>query len=477
MNQYDVDVAIIGAGTAGMAAYREARKYTNRLALIDGGVLGTTCARVGCMPSKLLIAAADAAYQVQHTDQFGIRAKLTGVDGRAVMERVRTERDRFVGFVLESIEGFDEGHLIRENATFLDDNTLVLSSGRQLSAKATVIAVGSRPSIPPPFDVAGDRLVFNDDVFYWNDLPESVALFGAGVIGLELGQALHRLGVKIRLFGRGNFVGPLTDPAITAYAAKTFANEFPAHWHADTTISREGDTVIVEWQDDKSSGKESFDYLLAATGRRSNTDSLGLENTSLTLSDSGIPVFDELSTQAGESAIFIAGDATADRPILHEAADEGQLAGENAARMPHAYRRARRANLGVVFSDPQIGLAGLSYREIVQSGIEFEIGSISFEDQGRSRVMGINKGQLNVYGEKDTGRLLGAEMIGPAAEHLAHLLAWAIQSQQSVEQVLHNPFYHPVVEEGLRSALRDLNSRLGFGPNPPLRCIDCGPGS
>lgn len=477
MDQYDVDVAIIGAGTAGMAAYREANKYTDRLALIDGGVLGTTCARVGCMPSKLLIAAADAAYHTQHADRFGIKAKLTGIDGKAVMERVRAERDRFVGFVLESVDSFDERHVIRENATFVDDHTLKLSSGQVLSARAIVIAVGSRSAIPPPFEIVGDRLIINDHIFYWDDLPESVAVFGAGVIGLELGQALHRLGVRITLFGRDNLIGPLSDPEVAAYAAKTFASEFPAHWHADTNISREGDKVIVEWQDGESSGKESFNFLLAATGRRSNTDSLALENTSLTLSGRGIPEFDELSTQAGDSPIFIAGDATADRPILHEAADEGRLAGENAVRVRHTFRRARRANLGVVFSDPQISLAGSSYREISESGIKFETGSISFEDQGRARVMGINKGLLKVYAEKETGRLLGAEMIGPAAEHLAHLLAWAIQSRQSVEQILQNPFYHPVVEEGLRSALRDLNSRLGFGLNPPLRCIDCGPGS
>jgi len=478
MNEYDVDVAIIGAGTAGMAAYREARKYTDRLALIDGGTLGTTCARVGCMPSKLLIAAADAAHHVQHTDQFGIRAALSSIDGPAVMERVRSERDRFVGFVEESVASFDEGHLIRENAQFVDDHTLALSSGKHITARAVVIAVGSRPNIPAPFKIAGDRLIVNDDVFDWTDLPGSVAVFGAGVIGLELGQALHRLGVKVSLFGRDHGVGPLSDPEIRAYAAKTFADEFPAHWHADTTVSLGDGGVIVNWKDGSGSGEQTFDYLLAATGRRPNTDNLRLENTSLDASAANRKVaFDDLSMQAGKGNIFIAGDATDERPILHEAADEGRLAGENAARMPHAYRRARRANLGVVFTDPQIGLAGASFGELTERGVEFEVGEVSFEDQGRARVMGINKGLLRVYAEKSSGKLLGAEMIGPSAEHLAHLLAWAVQSQQTVEQVLQNPFYHPVVEEGLRSALRDVNAKLGFGPNPPLRCIDCGPGA
>jgi len=477
MNQYDVDVAIIGAGTAGMAAYREASKYTNRLALIDGGVLGTTCARVGCMPSKLLIAAADAAHHVRHTEQFGVHSELQSINGREVMNRVRSERDRFVGFVLEAVNEFNSEHLIAENATFVDDHTLRLSSGQTLTAHSVVIAVGSRPAIPPPFENAGDRLIVNDDVFDWDDLPSSVAVFGAGVIGLELGQALSRLGVRVSLFGRDNLVGPLSDPALTAYATEHFFGEFDAHWHADTSISLVQDKVLIEWQDANSSGSESFDYLLAATGRRANTDQLGLENTSLELSERGAPLFDELSMQAGNSTIFVAGDASSDRPILHEAADEGRLAGENAARFPHAYRRARRVNLGVVFSDPQIGLAGSGYAELKKLGTDFETGVISFEDQGRSRVMGVNKGLMHVYAENRTGRLLGAEIFGPAAEHLAHLLAWAIQSNQTVDQVLQNPFYHPVIEEGLRSALRDLNSKMGFGPNPPLRCIDCGPGA
>ena len=91
--------------------------------------------------------------------------------------------------------------------------------------------------------------------------------------------------------------------------------------------------------------------------------------------------------------------------------------------------------------------------------------------------MGINKGLLRVYGEKETGRFLGAEMIGPSAEHLIHLLAWAIQSKLTVSEILQRPFYHPVLEEGVRTAFRTLNHRLGFGPNPPLHCIDCGPGA
>lgn len=477
MADYDVDVAILGAGTAGMAAYREASKHTNKIALIDGGPLGTTCARVGCMPSKLLIAAAEAAHHVGQTAQFGVHTAAPVIDGVAVMNRVRSERDRFVGFVLEAVEGFDKGELIREYATFQDDHTLVLSSGRKLTAKTVIIATGSRPNILPPFEAAGDRLIVNDDVFDWQDLPKSVAVFGAGVIGLELGQALSRLGVRVRLFGRDHLVGPLTDPIVRDYAAQSFAQEFPVHWHADTQISRDGEEVVVRWSDDPND-EERFDYLIAATGRRPNLDKIGLENTSLLLTERGVPIYDKLSGQIGDSHVFIAGDATVDLPLLHEAADEGRVAGENAARFPNVYRRARRTSMGVVFSDPQIMMVGESYQSLVNKpGCDFEVAEVSFEDQGRARVMGVNKGILRVYGEQETGRFLGAEMVGPAAEHIAHLLAWSIESKLTVSEILQRPFYHPVLEEGVRTALRLLNKDLGFGPNPPQRCIDCGPGA
>ncbi len=187
---FDFDVAIIGAGTAGMSAYREAAQYTDRIALIDAGPLGTTCARVGCMPSKLLIAAAEAAHAGTKAPLFGVRYAEPSIDGKAVMSRVRNERDRFVGFVEEAVLGFEKGELIREYARFEDDHTLRLSSGRKIAARSIVIATGSRPAIPKALFCAGERLIVNDDVFDWTVLPGSVAVFGAGVIGLELGQAL-----------------------------------------------------------------------------------------------------------------------------------------------------------------------------------------------------------------------------------------------------------------------------------------------
>lgn len=483
----EVDVAIIGGGTAGMVAYREVRKHTDRIALIEGGPFGTTCARVGCMPSKLLIAPAEARHRLAVLPAFGIESDAGKVDGRAVMRRVRAERDRFVGFVREAVDRFEPRHIVRAYAAFEDPHTLKLSPAahgeppafERIHAGRIVIATGARPSIPASFEAAGDRLIVSDDVFDWQELPASVAVFGAGVIGLELGQALHRLGVRVHLFGRGGNIAGISDPAVRDYAARTIADELPISLDArDVRIERDGDTVVVRFTDDDGKAtSERFDYLLAATGRIANLDTLALEHSGLELDARGMPAYDPQTTRAGDSHIFIAGDANAWLPLLHEAADDGRLAGENAARFPEVYKHVRRTPLGIVFCDPQVAFAGRRHAQLRADGSDFAIGEVSFEDQGRSRVMLVNRGLLRVYGERGSGLLLGAEMIGPQNEHLAHLLAWAIQMRMTVAEALEMPYYHPVIEEGLRTALRNLLEALGMGPHPPKRCIDCGPGA
>lgn len=156
------------------------------------------------------------------------------------------------------------------------------------------------------------------------------------------------------------------------------------------------------------------------------------------------------------------------------AADQGRIAGDNAGRYPDVRPGLRRTPLSVAFTDPQIATVGQTFRSL-QKGL-FIVGEVGFDTQGRSRVMQQNHGLLRVYAEAGTGRFIGAEMFGPRAEHLAHLLAWACQSGLTVGQMLDMPFYHPVIEEGLRTALRDAQEKLLHGLPEIEHCTDCTPG-
>jgi dihydrolipoamide dehydrogenase len=474
----EVDVAILGAGTAGLTARRSVEKSGATAVMIDPGPFGTTCARVGCMPSKLLIAAADAAHEARHMEVFGVSAGPVRVDGRAVMERVRRERDRFVGFVTRATDEHQaEGRLLRGRARFLDANTVQVDDHTQVVARSFVVATGSSPFIPPPFRELGDRMALNDDVFYWDDLPESALVAGTGVIGLELGQALHRLGVRVTIVGVGGRVGPFSDPAVRAEARRVIGGELPLFPdYALKELRRTDGGVYARFTDGEGAEHEGeWSLALVAAGRRPNLKGLGLENTGLELDERGVPRFNHRTCQLGASHIFMAGDVTNFIPLLHEAADEGHIAGANAARWPQVLAGHRRARLAVVFTDPQMAVVGTPYEELPPR--RWQAGEVDYGDQGRARVMNKHAGIVRIYGHIEHGTLLGAELFGPRVEHTAHLLSWAIQQRLTVEQALQMPFYHPVVEEGIRTALRDLETNLRFAPPPGNCCEEDGPGT
>lgn len=465
MKKIQADIVVIGGGTAGMGAFRNARLHSDNVYLIENNVFGTTCARVGCMPSKLLIAAAEARHHALHTDPFGVHLDKDSivVNGEEVMRRVKSERDRFVGFVVTDVEEWPADKRIMGSAKFIDEHTVQIDDHIQIAAKSFVIATGSRPVILPQWQSLGDRLIINDDVFSWDTLPKRVAVFGPGVIGLELGQALHRLGVKVEIFGLGGIIGGISDPVVSDEAKAVFGEELKLHLDAKTEVKLDADgNVEVHWEQDGEKGVFVAEYMLAAVGRRPNVDNIGLENINIDKDARGVPVADPLTMQTSIPHIFIAGDASNQLPLLHEAADQGKIAGDNAGRYPNIGSGLRRSTIGVVFTSPQIGFVGLKYAQVAAQyqADEFVIGEVSFKNQGRSRVMLVNKGHMRLYAEKATGRFIGAEIVGPAAEHLAHLLTWAHQMKMTVPQMLDMPFYHPVIEEGLRTALRDADAKL-----------------
>lgn len=473
MNTLRVDVAVIGAGTAGLAARREAAKMGAKVVLIEGGPGGTTCARVGCMPSKLLIAAADAAHHVAAAGTFGIRVPDgVRIDGRAVMERVRRERDRFVGFVLESIELIPAAGRLRGHARFAGPTTLLVDDHTRVEAKTIVIATGSSPTVPPALQALREHLLLSEDVFDLPELPGSLAVIGAGIVGLELGQALHRLGVRTTFFSRSARLGPITDPAVRAVVAEQLGNELDLQLGTEPEITHGADGFRLRWNDATGAARDvRYDAVLCATGRHPNLDGLDLARAGIR----GVPIVDPLTGQCVGLPIFIAGDVSAYRATLHEASDEGERAGINAATYPAVSAQVRRTRLEIVFTMPNMAIVGTPYSQLEHGAVA--IGCVSYTDQGRARVIGENVGLVRIYARRDGGTLIGAEMFGPRVEHTAHLLAWAVQSRLTAADALTMPFYHPVVEEGIRTALRDLCARLKLRPPEQPADLECGPGA
>lgn len=446
---YDFDVIVIGGGTAGLGAYRTAKSLGKKVLIVEKSEFVTTCANVGCMPSKLLIAAAENVHEIKNAHHFGIDVKDIKIDGKRVMERVRRERDRFVGFVKSGAEKIPENDKLMGLAQFVDKNTIKVN-GKKYSANAFVIATGSRVISLPIFKDIEKEVLTNESVFELETIPSSIAVFGAGVIGLELGFAFHNLGSKVTMFSRGNKLLKLGDNIndyLVNHINESFEFETNEPVNKVEKITKNGSVQYKLYYGNKT---KIVEKILVAVGRTANIDNLGLDVEAL-------GSFNSLTMQLGQSNLFLAGDVNSDAPLLHVAAKEGPIAGKNASYYPDVKNREyTNVPLSIVFSSPQVMQVGQTDK-LPKNVI---IGTVSFEDQGRSRIMLKNKGLLNVYFDRDSHIFLGAEMLGPNAENIAHLLAWQIEQKATLEQLLEMPFYHPVVEEGVRTAFRDAFSKV-----------------
>jgi dihydrolipoamide dehydrogenase len=458
-----VDVAILGSGTAGLNATSRVGPSGKSFLLINGGEPGTTCARVGCMPSKALIQVAEDYHRRTHLDRYGVdgHTEMT-IDIPEAMGHVQDLRDNFVDRVLTNSTDNMGDKFIQAYARFVDPHTLELDNGDRVVAEKIVIATGSRPVVPQAWEAFGDKVLTTDTFFELEDLPKSVAVVGLGVIGLELGQSLSRLEIDVHGFDMAQTIGGTTDPEVSKMALETMQREFPIHLGSPVEISAEGSQLRV------TAGQHSVvvDKVLASLGRTPNVESLALENAGIELDERGIPRFDPNTMQCGDSHIFIAGDVNGERPILHEAGDEGKIAGHNAAH-DEVVAFKRKIPLAINFCDPNICLVGAGYRDLDLDNTA--IGEVKLAPVGRAQIMGQSRGIIRVYAEKGSGRIIGSEMITTRGENLAHLLNWAISQQLTVGDLIRMPFYHPVIEEALQAALNNLYEQVETKNQGPVK--------
>ncbi|WP_295884802.1 dihydrolipoyl dehydrogenase [uncultured Thiohalocapsa sp.] len=458
MQERSVDVAIIGSGTAGLNAMAQVRKAGKSFVLINGGEPGTTCARVGCMPSKAMIQVAEDYHRRTHLGKYGIDGhEAMTLDIPEAMEHVQDLRDIFVDRVLgSSTDDMPEDLFIQDYARFLEPTLLAVGQGadaQRIRAGAVVIATGSTPLVPAAWRELGERILTTDTLFELEDLPRSIAVIGLGTIGLELGQSLHRLGVEVTGFDQQTQIAGLRDPAVNEAAIALMQKEFPLHLGVAAEIEADGDGLRVR----AGEAAVSVERVLVSIGRVPNIAHLALENLGVPLDTSGLPPFAPDTMQVADLPVFIAGDVNGQRQILHEAGDEGKIAGFNAARGEvRAFRR--KTPMHINFCDPNICAVGERFDALEPATTA--VGEINLAPVGRALIMGKNRGVLRVYADKADGRLRGMEMIGPKGEHLAHLMCWCIQQGLSVGELLRMPFYHPVIEEALQAALYDAYGKV-----------------
>ncbi len=448
-----VDVAVIGAGHAGLNAIKEIRKITNNYVLINGGQLGTTCARIGCMPSKVALHVAETYNTRTQCQKLGIKGgERMRVDIPEAMERIRDLRDMFVDLILANTTDDMGDALIDGYAQFIDARTLRVGD-QVIHTNATVIATGARSFVPPEWREFADGILTVENLFDQETLPESIAVLGLGPMGLEFAQALHRLGLRVVGIERGDHIARIADPVVNKAAIDIIGRDFPLWLGAAVSIERQGTGFRM-----KAGERETeVEKLLIAAGRLPNVDGLGLERLRVATDSQGVPLHNPHTMQLDQLPIYIAGDAAGGLATLQKAADQGRIAGYNAAR-PCATQFKPKTHMSIVFCDPNVASVGLLWPELSEE--LSAVGEVRFGPVGRAVITGRNRGILRIYADKKSSRILGAAMVGAHCEHLAHLVAWAVEKGMTVTEALRMPYYHPVFEEAIQDALYELDRQM-----------------
>ena len=463
----DYDVIVIGCGTAGSKAAATAHKLGARVLAVDGASeLGGLCILRGCMPTKTLLETAHRLHEIRDAARFGIRVGEPALDFAAHMERMRQLVARFQRAKVGSIEGAGY-ELVRSHVRFVDPHTVEGTSGellgRRVSAKAFVVAVGSQVR-PFPIPVAeGARVVDSDAMFELTAAPESALVVGGGAVGLEFAQWLARCGTRVILSSRSPLLHKL-DHLMGEELSRALAREMELCVPSLPTAleaSPGGRTRVTCRRADGSDAVYEVELVLNATGRAPALEGLNLSATGAEFQRDAVDLSFRL--QSTVPHLFVAGDATGGREILHEANLEGAVAGRNAAHVALGGDASELTRydeevpaLEVIFTDPPVANVGCPPQELAGRGVSFVEAVKRYPEQGRGIVMGAEVGMLRIVAEPGGGKLLGCQILGARADDLIHIPATVIRLGGTVRDMATVPWYHPTLAEAFIEVCREL---------------------
>ncbi len=418
---FDVDLLVIGSGGGAFAGAIRARDLGRSVLMVERGTTGGTCVNVGCIPSKAMLVDGLAA----HGDPERMRSAQ--LRKRALVERLRA--DKYERLVDEYGIGFRRGH-----AELLDPHTVSIA-GETVRARAILLAVGGRPSVPAIAGLEAAGYLTSTSALELERPPARLAVLGTGSVGLELGQMLGDFGAHVTFIARHRLV-PAAEPeaAEVIREALTGAGHAVLEHHTTQAVTLEGDTKVLRGRDGEGSAFEvRVDEILLATGRTPNTDGLGLERVGVETDAAGhILVSAEQRTSV--PSVFAVGDCTQQPEYVYVAAAGGAAAAENAFG-----EGGRRLDFGslprIIFTEPTIASAGLTEAMAREAGFEVETRVLPIEAVPRALVNGDTRGFAKLVADADSGRLLGATVVASNAADVVLAATIAIERGMSVEEL------------------------------------------
>ena len=450
-------IAVVGSGGAAMAAALKAAEQGARVTLIERGIIGGTCVNVGCVPSKIMIAAAHVAH-VRRESPFdgGIAATLPAIKREWLLAQQQARVDELRHAKYEGIlDGNPAITVLRGDARFKDRNQLVvrLANGdeRDIAFDRCLIATGASPTVPPIPGLKETPYWTSTEALINEVMPPRLAVIGSSAVALELAQAFGRLGSQVTILARRTLLRR-EDPAIGEAIAAAFRAEgidVLERTQAKRVTRAGGEFVLTT-----DHGEVRADRILVATGRAPNTCGLGLEAAGVAVDAQGAISIDK-SMRTSSPHIYAAGDCTDQPQLVYVAAAAGTRAAINMtggdAELDLTVMPA------VVFTDPQVATVGYNEAEARLDGIETDSRTLTLENVPRALANFDTRGFIKLVAEAHSGRLIGVQAVAPAAGELIQTAALAIRARMSVQELAGQLFPYLTMVEGLKLAAQTFS--------------------
>ena len=453
------DLVVIGAGPGGyVAAIRAAQLGFNTACIELEPVLGGTCLRVGCIPSKVLLETSERFHDAAHNfAALGIVVDKIGYNLPVMLKR----KDDVVGQLTRGVESlFKKNKVTRYTGT-----GRILAPGRvsvtskdgtqELTAKHILIATGSKSAPLPGIELDGDVIGTSTEALNYPEVPKHLVVIGAGVIGLELGSVWARLGAKVTVLEYLDRILPGMDNEIAKEAQRSLAKQGLEFRLASkvTGARRDGAGAVVEIE-----GQEPIrcDRVLLAVGRIPNTEGLGLAEVGIETGRRGvIPV--DAHFQTNVPGIYAVGDVIPGPMLAHKAEEEGVACVEY---LKTGYGHVNYDAIpGVVYTHPEVASVGKTEEELKAAGIPYNKGLFPFVANGRAKALNATEGKIKILAHKETDRVLGVHILGPRAGDIIAEAAVAIEFGASAEDIARSCHAHPTLAEALKEAAMAVHGR------------------
>lgn len=431
---HDYDLVVIGSGSAAFAAAIRATDSGARVALMESNVVGGTCVNVGCIPSKAMLAPADAYFRAGHPPFAGIQTSADHFDLAATVESKdqlvdQLRAEKYLDLAKEY--GFT---ICPGRAEFVDAETIECG-GERLRARAYLIATGASPTVPPIEGLAEAGYLTSTTALELRGPPKELAVIGANAIGLEMGQLFMRLGSQVTFLEAMPRITPLEEPEVSKAMLAIFQEEGAKVLTGARIISvaRAGDRRVLTYEHEGENRKLSVDQILVATGRRPNTAGLGLEKAGIEVTERGALRVDE-HLRTTNPRVWAAGDVTGHPQFVYVAAYEGNLAARNA--LEGEDLKVDFSSLPrVIFTSPTVAAAGLTDEQAKAQGIECECRVLPLAAVPRALVNRDTRGLVKVVAERATGRIIGVSAVADGAGDVIQAAIYAIQFGLTTDQV------------------------------------------